>query len=102
MRIVRIGTWLYDGAVEKPVDIVALDYDWWFSLTEADGQLEEGESPQSLGPDGCLYYVRFQRALEPAEPTWVDSPGHATLAASLAKAETKVSHIVWSEPCWPC
>lgn len=28
IKIVKSGTWLYDGTVEKPVDIIALDYDW--------------------------------------------------------------------------
>jgi len=90
LKIVLTGTWLYDGLVEKAVDIVALEYDWWHSLAEADGQLEEGETPLPLGPDGCLYYVRFQRALNPAESTWVDSYGHQTLSGAMAAAEDKV------------
>src|SRR5690606_25019322 len=58
--IVKTGTWLYGGSVETPVDIISLDCDWDYELNKADGRLEEGEEPIPLGPDGCLYYVRFQ------------------------------------------
>lgn len=90
LEIVLTGTWLYDGTAETPVDIVALDYDWWYALAEADGQLHEGEKPMPLGPDGRLYYVRFQRALEPSEPTWVDSFGHLDLTSAVSAAEEKI------------
>jgi len=90
LKIVRTGTWLYDGSVERAVDIISLEYDWWYSLAEGDGQLEEGEMPLPLGPDGCLYYVRSQKALEPSEPTWVDSYGDVELANAMKTAEAKV------------
>ena len=90
LEIVRTGTWLYDGLIEKAVDVIALQYDWWYSLAEADSQLEEGEMPLSLGPDGCLYYVRFQKALDPSEPTWVDSRGEIELSGAMQSAEAKV------------
>lgn len=90
LEIVLTGTWLYDGTVEHSVDIIALDYDWWYSLAEADGRLENGETPMPLGPDGRLYYVRFQRALEASAPTWVDSYGHQELAGAVSAAEAKI------------
>lgn len=96
MRIVRRGTWLYDGQVRRPVDIVALDHDFWFSLGEADDSLEPGEQPQVLGPDGYLYYVRFQKAGDPTSPTWVDSGGFESIAEAKALAETTApSPIRW-------
>ena len=52
LKIVRTGTWLYDGTVEKPVDIIALEYDWWYSLASKDGQLDDDVEPNPLGPDG--------------------------------------------------
>ena len=90
LSIVRTGTWLYGGTAETPVDVIALNYDWWYCLAELDGQLEPGENAKSLGPDGCLYYVRFRRALEPDEPTWPDSEGYATIIEAMAHAECKV------------
>lgn len=65
----RTGIWLYDGTVEKSVDIIALEFGWWYSLAFEDGQLEDGEEQIPLGPDCCLYYARFQRALDTNEPT---------------------------------
>ena len=98
LKIVRTGTWLYDGSVERAVDVIALQYDWWHSLAEADGQLEEGEMPLPLGPDGCLYYVRFQRALDRSQPTWVDSRGDRELSGAMASAEAKVvGGIRWNK-----
>lgn len=75
IEILKRGVWLYDGSVEKSVDIISLSYDWWYSMAEADGMLEVGEEPESLNARGTLYYVRFQRAGETEEPTWVDSQG---------------------------
>lgn len=99
LRIVRIGSWLYGGTVSTPVDIVALDYDWWYRLGEADGMLEPGETPEPLGRDGFLYYVRFRRALETSEPAWPDSPGYRTIAEAVAHAESKATGgIPWQSP----
>ena len=96
MKIVCCGTWLYDGSVERPVDIVALNSDWWYELAKADDQLDEGEEPMPLGPDGTLYYARFQRAGEASLPTWVDTLGHQTLHAAMSAAELKVNGgITW-------
>ena len=90
LRIVASGTWLYGGSVETDVDVIALDYDWWYSLAAADNHLEPGESPRTLSSEGFLYYVRFRHAGESAEPTWVDSPGHLSVADAKSFADTKV------------
>ena len=90
LRIVAKGTWLYGGTVDTPVDVVALDYDWWHCLDEADAQLEPGQEPTPTGPDGCLYYVRFKWALELSEPTWPDSSGYPQLQDAMQYAESKV------------
>ena len=95
--MVREGVWIYDGSVAQPVDIVALDFDFWFTIAEADGALEADEAPQAFGPDGWLYYHRFTRAGDRSEPTWVDSPGYATIDEAVVSAEARVpSPIVWS------
>jgi len=97
MHIVRSGKWLYDGAVEKPVDIVAFDFDWWHEMARAGDELEEGEVAEPLGPDGRLYYVRFVHAGDLGSPTWVDSGGHHSIDGTMAAAEAKApTPIEWS------
>lgn len=90
MQIVKSGVWRYDGSVDESVDIVALDFDFWHEIAKADGTLEEGEEPQHLSVEGQLYYVRFVHAGELAEPTWVDSVGHQSIADALVCAEGRV------------
>jgi hypothetical protein len=76
--------------LDRPVDVVALQFDWWFELAQADGMLGEDEQPQQLGPDGCLYYARFQHAGTTLSPTSVDTPGYQTLSEAMRAAEAKV------------
>lgn len=99
VRIVRSGRWLYDGSVDKPVDVIALDFDFWFEIGRADDRLEPGEVPQPLGPDGCLYYVRFRHAGEVESRTWVDGGGHPTIEQAMAEAQEKApTEIRWASP----
>jgi hypothetical protein len=94
--IVKRGRWLYDGTVEMPVDIVGLPFDFWFEIGRSDEQLEPGETPQALGADGLLFYVRFRRAGETSTPTWPDSAGYATVDAAMKAAEERApSTITW-------
>ncbi len=96
IEILKVGTWLYDGTAEKPVDIVGLPYDWWFSLAGADDMLEPGEEPMPLNEKGFLYYVRFRCAGETAEPTWVDSDGYHDINGAIEEAESKITgRIQW-------
>ena len=88
--IVKVGTWLYGGSVETPVDIISLACDWGYELDKADGQLAPSDQPTPMGPDGCLYYVRFQHALTSPTPTWPDSIGFATIEEAMICAERKV------------
>jgi hypothetical protein len=95
--IVRAGKWIYDGSAEKPVDIVAFDFDWWYEFARSDDSLDEGEEPQPLGRDGLLYYVRFRHAGEDETPTSVDSTGYLTIEDAMAHAsDTVPSPIAWS------
>lgn len=73
MRIVLSGCWVYDGLVEKPVDIVALDYDWWNQMIEAEGGLEPNEQPGPFDESGLMYYIRFRFAGLKDKVHWVDS-----------------------------
>ena len=97
MKIVRHGTWLYDNAVSLPVDIVSLNYDFWYELGKADDQLEPGEAPQPMNELGVLYYYRFRHAGEMTTPTWADSAGFPEIEqAMLAAQERSPSEITWS------
>lgn len=87
MQTVRSGSWMYDGTTKMPVRIVALPYDHWYELAKADDQLEPGEEPTPLGPDGVLYYASF---------TSVDSSGFSSIEAAQAAAEARLgSPIQW-------
>lgn len=96
--IVRSGRWVYAHRQRMPVDIVGLPYDFWFELVRADGEEPETEeSPEPLGTDGLLYYVRFRHAGETAEPTWPDSRGYRTVEGAMCAAQNRVpSPIDWS------
>ena len=97
MKIVRNGSWCYSGSVDKPVDIVGLAYDFWFELAKADEILELGETPQPLGQDGLLYYVRFKHAGELTTPTWPDSAGYSTIKSAMKAAEERTpGAITWN------
>lgn len=54
---VAAGTWLYDGVIQKPVEVVAFDCDYHFDRLPGDDGRDPWE-PYPLGPDGLLYYVR--------------------------------------------
>lgn len=90
------GTWIYDDAVEMPVDIVGLPYDFWYEIGKADEQLQAGEEPTPLNSDGVLYYVRFRHAGQSLDRTWVDSSGFPSLPDAMAHADARVaSPIIW-------
>ena len=89
LKIIKTGTWLYDS-VEKSVDVVGLNYDWWYELSKADNLLGKDDAPLCLGKEGYLYYARFRHAGEHIEPTWVDTDGYQTLLDAMQAAEKKV------------
>jgi hypothetical protein len=98
LTIIRTGRWLYGGSVEMPVDVIGLDYDWWFESSKGADMLEPEEKPMALGEQGLIYYARFKRAGETNEPTWVDSDGHTTPEQAMIAAESKApTPIVWDQ-----
>jgi hypothetical protein len=89
--VVATGWWMYDGTVPTPVRVVMLDYDFWYAVGEADGDLDRDEAPQ-LNPDGRLYYVRHRPGWPDGDQRfWPDSPGFPTLAEAVAAAESAIS-----------
>ena len=63
ISVALVGTWLYDGAIEKSVRILQQNWDYYF---------EEGydDDPPDLNPDGYAFYAVYGPQLppEPANP----------------------------------
>ncbi len=94
LRIVKVGR-VRNGLLRTAaVDIIGLDYDWWHSLAAADDQLEPGEEPMPMGPDGWLHYGRVGEAGQPEEPTWPDTSGHQTAEEAAAALVAKLGRAV--------
>ena len=91
--IAASGSWLYDGTVPTSVLIVRLDYDFWYSIGEADGELADDEAPD-LNPEGHLYYVRTTPGWSPGQPFWADSLGSKSLADAKVAAQDKVPGLI--------
>jgi hypothetical protein len=92
--IVAEGSWLYDGICEKPVYIIEQNYDYWFEMEKADGEIESGEEPE-LNEDGLIYYVRF--APLGGRPWGVQYGGHKTIDEAKAYAVEKAAGpIKWT------
>lgn len=66
-----------------------MDYDFWYALGEAEGNLEESGRP-ALNGDGFLFYGRLRPGRSPGEPFWPDSRGFATVEEAYAAAEAVV------------
>ena len=99
LKIVRRGWWVYDGCADLPVDVVGIAYDFWFSVADADGQLEVDELPLEPDVNGLLYCVRFRRAGETSTPTWPDSGASRDVEAAVrAAAALAPSPIRWEPP----
>ncbi|MEL7044649.1 MAG: hypothetical protein AAGL66_06470 [Pseudomonadota bacterium] len=95
VRIVKSGEWLFEGELELPVDIVVLNYDWYYENEKGDGVLRKGAAPVPPGPDGLLYHVRFQEAGE-VDELWIDGGCYSTLEEALDGAQWKApSTIKW-------
>jgi hypothetical protein len=97
MNIVKTGTWLYDGSAEMPVDIVGLEYDWYYEIDKVDDLLEEDDQPIPLGEEGLLYHVRFQRAGD-TESLWIDGGCYQRLEDAMKAAQERTpSPIKWKD-----
>jgi len=93
--VVATGVWLYDGAVPTTVRVVMLDYDFWYAVAAADGELESDEA-LALNEQGRLYYVRHRPGWPAGGSFWPDSPGFHTLAEAVAAAQAAVpGPIAW-------
>lgn len=86
-----MGVWLYDGTVPTTTRVVMLDYDFWYAIGEADGNLQPGEVP-NLNEDGCLYYVQHLPGWPACDRSfWPATEGFHTLAEAIDAAEVTVT-----------
>jgi hypothetical protein len=93
--VVARGVWQYDETVPTEVLVVRLDYDFWYAVGEADGELADGEVP-ALNADGHLYYVRTTPGWVEGEPFWPDSTGAQSVDDAKAEAQGRVpAPIAW-------
>ena len=96
VTVVKTGTWLYDGQVEKPVRILRQTWDYYHE----DGYDEE---PPDLNDEGFAFYAVYGEpdAPEPGRddrgPDWFSrSPTCLSLAEAVAVAEKAIgSAIAW-------
>ena len=94
-KLTRKGTWFYDCTTEKPVYLVKVDFDYWYEIGKAGGQLEEDEK-EELNEEGFLYHACF-RCNPIKEPVWIDSPGYKTEKEAMDWAQSKSpSPINWN------
>jgi len=92
--IVARGSWTYGGVATKPVFIIATDYDFWFEVAKADGDLEPGEEPD-LNAENRLYYLSFH-GLRDNGTFWPDSVAYKSIEAARLAGESRVpTSIVW-------
>jgi hypothetical protein len=77
------------------VRVVQLDYETWYRIGEANGDLDADERPV-LNDRRHLYYLRHKPGWNEGQPFWPDSHGFTTLEEAKAAAEaTAPSPIVW-------
>lgn len=94
-RIIAEGEWLYDGITPSPVRVIEQDYDFWYEIGKADGDLEAWEKPE-LNEKGLLYYVTFKQCENIERPWWVESQGFKSIQLAKQFAEAKVQgEIKW-------
>jgi hypothetical protein len=74
---IAVGHWRYAEDHDEAVRIVGLSFDYWFSVGEADGQLDLDEQAQPLGDQGLLYYPYFAQIDGPGFPTVIQAKGYA-------------------------
>ncbi len=90
VEVVAVGEWLYAGGVLTAVRVVRLDYDFWFTVAEANGDLMPGERPL-LNGEGSAYYLRYKPGWSEGEPFWPDSVGYMTADEAKQEADRRLS-----------
>lgn len=92
-RLIVKGQWLYDGIRPMPVQVFALNYDYYYDLEM--GYHEEGQKPE-LNNQGEQYVVIWSSSsfFKNNDP----SNGYMNLKEAKEYAESVVQRIEWQEP----
>jgi hypothetical protein len=86
------GRFLYDSTVEMPMYLIEQNYDYFYTMYEEDGMLEEGEKPK-LNSDGLVYYLFFGEL--PSKPPYGVSEQGVFMSIAEAKkwAQKELSYF---------
>lgn len=76
------GRFLYDKTIEMQMYVIEQNYDYFHTMYEAEGLLEEGETPR-LNGQGLVYYLLFGEL--PSEPPHAVSDQGAFMSIEEAK-----------------
>lgn len=89
------GQFLYDKTVEMPMYVIEQNYDYFYTMCESEGMLEEGER-SNLNEEGLVYYLFFGEL--PPEPPYAVSGQAVFMSIEEAKewAEKELSYFY----CW--
>jgi hypothetical protein len=61
------GVWLYAGTIEKTIEVVAFDCDYFYDRLPADDSRRSWE-PYPLNAEGLLYYLKPDGDVLPTTP----------------------------------
>ncbi len=95
-RLVLVGQWLYDNIAPMPVQIFAINYDYYYEMHKQEGCLEDGQEPE-LNEDGEMYIVAWHNEKFFSFAGSTDY-GSLTIDEAKASAERVVKQIEWTEP----
>ena len=57
-RLILKGQWLYDNIAPMPIQIFAINYDYYYEMDKVDGFLEQGDKPE-LNQKGEQYLLAW-------------------------------------------
>jgi hypothetical protein len=90
-REIQRGRWLYNGQILKGVRILAINYDYWYEVEEADG-LDMSDEEPALNEQGEMYVIDWMNASFTQRESF--SVGHLDLAETLALAQSVVKQSI--------
>ena len=95
-RLVLKGQWLYQNVIPMPVQIFAINYDYYYEMDLEEDCLQDGQEPE-LNQDGEIYMVAWH---DDKYFSFAASVGFGglTLQEAKASAESVVSQIDWIQP----
>ena len=96
VTVVKIGTWLYDGQVEKPVRVLRQTWDYYYEDGYSDGAPD-------LNDEGHAFYAVYgepwtpEPGREDQEPRWFS---RSRTCLSLEEAVAVAEQAIGSEIAW--